>query len=150
MILIYDRTAEDVAAAKVRRGSLEALKGCYNVSDMNRVNAAVTELAAALNAVGYPVTVNTKTFKTGDILRRSDWRIYLSNIQSLRTAYYTLAETGELPKPDEAFDYIGANTIEKILADIELLIGKMNEDYRRCGAFRTGNNAVHLPLKGSG
>ncbi len=149
MDLVYDRTAEDVAAAKAQRGSLAALKGCYNVSDMNRVNAAVDELAAALNAAGYPVEVNTKTFETGDILRRSDWGSYLSSVQSLRDAYYTLAATGELPDSNEALDFIGANTIEKILADIELLIGKMNEDYRRCGAFRAGNNAVHLPLKGS-
>ena len=56
---------------------------------------------------------------------------------------------GQLPDAADRLDYIGANTIEKILADIDLLIGWMKSSYRRCGTFRAGNNAAHLPLKGS-
>lgn len=147
MNLIYDRTAEDVRAARSGRGTLEAKKGCYNVSDMNRVNAAVNELAGLLNAAGYKVTVNTKTVSEGDIIRSSDWAKYLSNVQALKDAFCTLTE-GELPAADAKFDFIGANTIERILYEIDLLIGYMKENYKRCGTFRAGESAV-LPLKGS-
>lgn len=90
-----------------------------------------------------------REWQEGDVLYRPQWTTYLDNVQRLRDAYYTLAETGELPKPEDKLGYVGANTIEKVLADIDLLIDCMKSSYRRCGTFRAGNNAAHLPLKGS-
>ena len=90
-----------------------------------------------------------REWRESDIIRLSQWRQYLANVQALRDAYYTLTETGQLPDAADRLDYIGANTIEKILADIDLLIGWMKSSYRRCGTFRAGKNAAHLPLKGS-
>lgn len=90
-----------------------------------------------------------REWRESDIVRRAQWTTYLDNVQKLRDAYYTLAETGALPKPEDKLGYVGANTIEKVLADIDLLIDCMKSSYRRCGTFRAGNNAAHLPLKGS-
>lgn len=90
-----------------------------------------------------------REWQEGDVLYRPQWTMYLNNVQKLRDAYYTLAETGQLPKPEDKLEFEGANTIEKILADIDQLIDCMKASYRRCGTFRAGNNAVHLPLKGS-
>ena len=159
MNLVYDRTAQDVETARTQRGTtLTALKGCYNVTDLNRVESAVKLLAAALTSAGYPVEVTPvlkgsksedREWQEGDIVQRAQWATYLDNVQRLRDAYYTLAETGELPKPEDKLGYVGANNIEKVLADIDLLIDCMKSSYRRCGTFRAGNNAVHLPLKGS-
>ena len=163
MNLVYDRTAEDVERAlalakKAEAGTLTdaektewlaGMKGCYNAADMNRVEAAVQTLAVELNAAGYTVETIPQSFAETDTVRLSQWRQYLANVQALRDAYYTLAETGQLPGTEDRLDYIGANTIEKILADIDLLIGWMKSSYRRCGTFRAGNNAAHLPLKGS-
>ena len=93
--------------------------------------------------------IEDREWQEGDIVRRAQWTTYLDNVQRLRDAYYTLAETGELPKTEDKLGYVGANTIEKVLADIDLLIDCMKSSYRRCGTFRAGNNAAHLPLKGS-
>ena len=90
-----------------------------------------------------------REWQEGDVLYRPQWTTYLDNVQRLRDAYYTLAETGELPAPGDKLNYTGANTIEKVLADIDLLLDGMKSSYRRCGTFRAGNNAAHLPLKGS-
>ena len=173
--LVYDRTAEDVAEIRRLLAKLDpetgdgltaaeqakwdaGLKGAYNYTDLNRVESAVKLLAAALTAAGYPVEIapvlkgseaEDREWQEGDVLYRPQWTTYLANVQTLRDAYYTLAETGELPKPEDKLDYRGANNIEKILADIDLLIDCMKASYRRCGTFRAGNNAVHLPLKGS-
>lgn len=163
MNLIYDRTAEDVERAlalakKAEAGTLTdtektewlaGMKGCYNAADMNRVEAAVQTLAVELNAAGYAVETIPQSFAETDIVRLPQWRQYLANVQALRDAYYTLAETGQLPDAADRLDYAGANNIEKILADIDLLIGWMKSSYRRCGTFQAGNNAAHLPLKGS-
>ena len=94
-------------------------------------------------------TLEDREWQEGDIVRRAQWTTYLDNVQKLRDAYYTLAETGELPAPEDKLKYTGANTIEKVLADIDLLLDGMKASYRRCGTFRAGNNAAHLPLKGS-
>lgn len=173
--LIYDRTPEDVAEVRRLLAKLDpetgngltaaeqakwdaGLKGAYNFTDLNRVESAVKLLAAALTSAGYPVEVTPvlkgsksedREWQEGDIVRRAQWVTYLDNVQRLRDAYYTLAETGELPKPEDKLGYVGANNIEKVLADIDLLIDCMKSSYRRCGTFRAGNNAVHLPLKGS-
>lgn len=159
MNLVYDRTAQDVETARTQRGAaLTPLKGCYNITDLNRVESAVKTLAVALTAAGYPVEITPvlkggkaedREWQEGDIVRRAQWTTYLANVQTLRDAYYTLAGTGELPKPEDKLDYQGANNIEKVLADIDLLIGCMKASYRRCGTFRAGNNAVHLPRKGA-
>lgn len=171
--LIYDRTESDETASAAIRKSYQKLgnwsgltdaekaqleRGTLTYNTLNRVELAVKTLAAALTAAGYPVEITPvlkgskaedREWQEGDVLYRSQWTTYLDNVQRLRDAYYTLAETGELPKPEDKLDCQDANTIEKILADIDRLIDCMKASYRRCGTFRAGNNAVHLPLKGS-
>jgi hypothetical protein len=170
--LIYDRTESDETASAAIRKSYQTLgnwsgltdaersqleRGALTYNTLNRVESAVKLLAAALTSAGYPVEVTPvlkgsksedREWQEGDIVRRAQWATYLDNVQRLRDAYYTRAETGQLPKPGDKLGYVGANTIEKVLADIDLLIDCMKSSYRRCGTFRAGNNAAHLPLKG--
>ena len=171
--LIYDRTPEDVAEVRRLLAKLDpetgdgltaaeqakwdaGLKGAYNFSDLNRVESAVKLLAAALTSAGYPVEIapvlkgsksEDREWQEGDIVRRAQWATYLSNVQRLRDAYYTLAETGELPKPEDKLGYVGANTIEKVLADIDLLLDGMKSIYRRAGTFTAGGNYVRQMIR---
>lgn len=171
--LVYDRTEDDVTSSAAIRSTYQALgnwsglttaeraqleRETLTYNTLNRVESAVKLLAAALTSAGYPVEITPvlkgsksedREWQEGDIVRRAQWSTYLDNVQRLRNAYYTLAETGALPKPEDKLGYVGANNIEKVLADIDLLIDCMKASYRRCGAFRAGNNAAHLPLKGS-
>ena len=147
MNLIYDRTAEDVLTAQKQRGKvLTPLKGCYNAADLNRVAAAVTEIAAELNSAGYAVTVNPRTYAESDIIRRSDFAAYLANVQTLRDAIAVRASTPELPAADAKLDFVGANNIEKILADLDELLGWMKYSQKYCGTFAAGQTI--LPRKG--
>lgn len=147
MNLIYDRTAEDVLTAQKQRGKvLTPLKGCYNTADLNRVAAAVTEIAAELNSAGYAVTVNPRTYAESDIIRRSDFAAYLANVQTLRDAIAVRASTPSVPAADAKLDYVGANNIEKILADLNELIGWMKYSQKYCGTFAAGQTI--LPRKG--
>ena len=129
--------------------------GLYDIANSTfYTNAGSGTFTAGADIVGFTAGAEVgkaedREWQTTDIIRLSQWRQYLANVQALRDAYYTLAETGELTDAEDRLDYIGANTIEKILADIDLLIGWMKSSYRRCGTFRAGNNAAHLPLKGS-
>lgn len=171
--LVYDRTAEDVAEIRRLLAKLDpetgdgltaaeqakwdaGLKGAYNYTDLNRVESAVKTLAAALTVAGYPVEITPvlkggkaedREWQEGDIVRRAQWTTYLGNVQRLRDAYYTLAETGELPAPGDKLKYTGANTIEKVLADIDLLLDGMKSIYRRAGTFTAGGSYTRQMIR---
>lgn len=171
--LVYDRTAEDVAEVRRLLAKLDfetgdgltaaeqakwdaGLKGAYNFTDLNRVESAAKLLAAALTSAGYPVEVTPvlkgnkaedREWQEGDIVRRAQWTTYLDNVQRLRDAYYTLAETGELPAPGDKLKYTGANTIEKVLADIDLLLDGMKSIYRRAGTFTAGGSYTRQMIR---
>lgn len=157
MNLVYDRTAQDIETARTQRGTtLTLLKGCYNITDLNRVELAVKTLAAALTAAGYPVEIapvlkgskaEDREWQEGDIVRRAQWTTYLDNVQKLRDVYYTLAETGALPAPGDKLGYAGANTIEKVLADIDLLLDGMKSIYRRAGTFTAGGSYTRQMIR---
>lgn len=157
MNLVYDRTAQDVETARTQRGTtLTPLKGCYNITDLNRVESAVKLLAVALTSAGYPVEVTPvlkgsksedREWQEGDIVRRAQWMAHLDNVQRLRDAYYTLAETGKLPKPEDKLGYVGANNIEKVLADIDLLLDGMKSIYRRAGTFTAGGSYTRQMIR---
>lgn len=171
--LVYDRTSEDVAEVRRLLAKLDpetgdgltateqfkwdaGLKGAYNFTDLNRVESAVKLLAAALTSAGYPVEVTPvlkgskaedREWQEGDVLYRPQWTTYIDNVQKLRDAYYTLAETGELPAPGDKLKYTGANTIEKVLADIDLLLDGMKSIYRRAGTFTAGGSYIRQMIR---
>lgn len=164
MNLIYDRTVEDVTEAKRIIAKLQArepltvdeqtayfagLRGCYNTDDMNRVEAAVAELSAALNEAGYVNETIPHTWTHGEIVTAANLARYLTNVQTLISAYYALPDAPALPTTSDRLTYTGANAIERLLADIYLLIDWMRHSYRKSGTFRSGINAAHLPFQRS-
>lgn len=169
--LIYDRTESDETASAAIRKSYQTLgnwsgltdaertqleRGTLTYNTLNRVEAAVKLLAAALTSAGYPVEVTPvlkgskaedREWQEGDVLYRPQWTTYIDNVQKLRDAYYTLAETGELPAPGDKLKYTGANTIEKVLADIDLLLDGMKSIYRRAGTFTAGGSYTRQMIR---
>ena len=141
----------DFVPAKNSSGTI----GLYDtVNGTFYTNAGSGTFTAGADIAGFTAGADVSSYedrewRETDTVRLSQWRQYLANVQALRDAYYTLAETGQLSDAEDKLDYVGANNIEKILADIDLLIGWMKSSYRRCGTFQAGNNAAHLPLKGS-
>lgn len=158
--LIYDRTADDVAEAlrltqKAFAGTLTdeektvwlaGMKGTYDAIDMNRVAAAVSTLSGLLNAAGYKNEVSAQNFAEGEDSTDEKYTVYLSNVQTLRDAIAVRASSPSVPAADAKLDYIGANNIEKILADLDELLGWMKYSRKYCGTFAAGQTI--LPRKG--
>ena len=158
--LVYDRTADDVAEAlrlarKAFAGTLTdeekpvwlaGMKGAYGAIDMNRVAAAVSTLSGLLNAAGYKNEISAQNFVEGEDSTDEKYSVYLANVQTLRDAIAVRASTPELPAADAKLDFIGANNIEKILADIDELLGWMRYSQKYCGTFAAGQTI--LPRKG--
>lgn len=141
--LITDRTAEDVSrlvylARQLSAGTATAaeqaewaqdLKGAYNASDLNRVDAALEDLAAQLRAVGYALpgfaTVRTGLWTVEDIPTASKMAQYLTNVTAVRDAITALDSTPPVPESMARLTYIGANNIERILLDVEDVLGRL-------------------------
>ena len=101
--LIYDRTEEDLISGNE--------KGCYGVSDLNRVGQAVTCLANAWNNASYSVQVTTKTnWTVTDFPTASAMATYLQNIRNLIDAFYRPPDAPPLPGS------LAKLTIEKVPA----------------------------------
>lgn len=115
LTLITDRTAEDVAN--------KTAKGFYNASDLNRVGAAVQYVAERFAAQGYTVTVHPKTDWTEkDIPTASELETYRQNIATLRALLAVMPTTPEAPDSMAGLTYTEANSIERILLDLDTLL----------------------------
>ena len=153
--LIYDRTQADVNDAKAliskyMRGEVldgyeqelwdKGLRGCYNTSDVNRVEYHTRELQNILNSNGYNIHIDTRLWAKPDIMRYSDIIRYLGNIKTILDVFGRSASAPKLPGIDRWIDYIAANDIEKILYVTRELIYGALAMFRRAGTFAAGND----------
>lgn len=153
--LIYDRTMADVNEAKsliIKYMSGEnlteserelwnaGLRGCYNTSDVNRVEYHTRELQSILNAEGYNIQIDAALWARSDIMRYGDIVKYLGNIEAILDAFGRSANAPPLPTIDQWINYIVANDIEKILFVTRELIYGALAMFRRAGTFTAGND----------
>ena len=130
MKLITDRTQNDVTQ--------KTLKGQYNYTDLNRVEAAVKDLAEILTAYGYTTTVETKTdYVEGQTLTLEDMDRYIDNVHKCVRQFCSAGY--ELPKTLDGIDYIGANNIELTLDRLGELVVYMQRAFRYRGTFYSGD-----------
>ena len=119
MNLVYDRTAQDVETARTQRGTtLTPLKGCYNITDLNRVESAVKQLAATLTSAGYPVAV-TPVLKGSSRVPAGYTEV--ASIEGTGSQYIN---TGVLPTASTKFQF--AVTMKALTGDV--IIGDMTND----------------------
>lgn len=142
--LIFDRTLEDVKAATreiraVQSGQTpvfaQSLKGCYNISDLNRVETAVGTVSDLLKTFGIELNLTIKTDWThNDIFDSAQKQRYLNNISAVRGAWKVYSDTPSVPPDYKYFSY--ANDIEKILFDIQEIFGFYVFNYVLDGSWK--------------
>lgn len=159
--LITDRSEIDVFEAEelMRRpwwefseeeklSFLQGLRGCYDYTDLNRVETAVAEIssrmvelpneldaAAAEAGVGWDkfalpydpqeAVLATKNFwEEWELFEEAERERYLSNIKYIRDSL-----TPELPMPSDfdTFDWQAANNLEKILFEADAALTAFEE-----------------------
>lgn len=150
----YDKSKAFISGAKSEEISEYAMSAIVpqtaKYCNININSAGVTPQSITTAEVLRSTSEPQKTeFEIGDIITYDIWRIYLTNVQSIRDAYYVMTGSPELPEPTATLTFDGANAIEKLLYDISQLYDAMVASYRPCGAFKCGNNAQHLPLQRS-
>lgn len=148
--LITDRTkagvdAVSAALSRIEGGSgtasdialLSSNKGSYNYTDLNRVGAAVLQVAAELREYGYSVSVVGKTDWTeSDIPTKQGIEQYLADIAAIRAAIPVPGTTPQVPAMP--LDYSKANDIEQILLDVYDLVRNIEKSWFFSGELFSG------------
>lgn len=123
--LIFDRTVTDVEQ--------KTAKGRYQYTDLNRVQNAVTSIAARYQADGYAVqTFTLSAWAANEIPRVQKATTYLNAVRALR-GLIAMPDTYALPTTMNALDYVGANEIERFLYDSDRMIDGIEAAWYFCG-----------------
>jgi hypothetical protein len=153
---IFDRTQADVefalqmiaewTASRNSQGGYE-LKGCLNVSDINRIEGNIAYLAETLEKYHYRANVETREWSMSDLPTEEDIARIVNNTYELLKAYYVPYGTPSLPK--EMSSYSEVNDVEQILSFIKVVLDSMIGSFKRCNTFRAGSKVI-LPTKRMG
>ena len=153
MNLIVDRTLQDVNRWKAlhkkgwtamndaeRAEWLSAMKGCYGVVDMNRVESAVEALSKRLKEMGYthpPLTTKTN-WSASDVPTKADFDRYFNNVEALRQVIALSASVPETPTTKVKMDFQRANDLEEILLNIDKATTNLQKSWYFAGDIFAG------------
>jgi hypothetical protein len=138
---IHDRTMSDVeyAISQIESGNnSQEYKGCFNVTDINRIENNTRYIADRLNVLKYTNTIETKSWNMSGLPNITEVTRLISNVSKIITAYYKPADSPTLPNTLLTFAQV--NDLEKMLYMIKHLIDNEENAYRYCGTFNCGED----------
>lgn len=137
---IFDRTQADIEYAKHQLAlginDIE-YKGCFNPSDILRIENNTQYLSDMLNELYYKNAITTKNnwTKESTITLYHVLRI-INNIDVLWRAYYRPTSSYDLPETLLRFEQV--NMIEENIYLLRRMIDRMIASFRECGTFNCG------------
>ena len=146
---IFDRTRSDVdyALAKIeewrKNGSTNVyeLKGCFNVTDINRIAGNIQYLAETLKPLYYFPNCKTNRINWGggDFPHEGSINLIIGDVRELCSVFFQTSTAPALP--DTILTYEQVNSLEENLYLIKQILDDMVEyanTYRQCGTFVCG------------
>lgn len=141
--LVTDRTAADVEKVRrlVAKGLMNmtdeeraewaaGLKGAYNATDLNRVEAAVDYVARRLIPTGYIMDYTAKTnWQKTEYVSPVEAERFLGNVQKIRDGLVTGYEFPNVPPDLNKMTHEEANDIERILVLVNAIIDNVLSGY---------------------
>ena len=148
--MIFNRTQNDVDSAVYLRNTkvktfqpltdaeIETLeRGTITINTLNRIESKQSELKNLFNDLGYwNVIVSTRSWANTDIFDIKNFQRIIENLSSLRKAFWVYSDTPETPYV--SYHYKNINALEKILFDLDNMIGDIKANYKICGTFECG------------
>lgn len=153
---MFDRTQADVdiAISKISEWIQTAissypptvydLKGCLNVSDINRIEENIGYLAELLYDYGYFPDVSVRTWKGVDIPNENDIKRIIRNVRALVESFIRHADAPAVPTSLTA--YSDVNSVEENLYLMKELINIMTKSFKKSGTFQSGST-MFLPIR---
>ena len=146
---IFDRTQADVdyAIAKIAEwkktgaSAQGELKGCFNVSDINRIEGNLKYLSDELKALYYFHTLTTyKTWTDTGIPTTADVTRLLNKMSRIIIGYFPIIAA--TPLPSTLLKYTEVNALEENIYLIKEQLDDMVERFRECGTFECGEEII--------
>lgn len=143
--MIVDRTHNDVLKSieLAQRGGVfseEEIntleRGMVTINTLNRIEEKQEEIADSISEMGYPVSIENKTWNQQDVFFLEDLKRIVSNVEKLRVSFFALNETPANPRAE--YHYREFNLIEKVLLDIQNNVIFAEENYKICGNAECG------------
>lgn len=128
----------------VQLGTVYDLKGCLNLSDLNRIEDDIEYLAERLMEYRYPIVVNCKEWVKSDLPNILDMQRIANNIRLLFTGFATPSEYS--PIPEVMLSYKDINAIEHNLYLLKQMIDAMEGSFIMSGTTTSGATN-RLPLR---
>ena len=153
---VFDRTREDVEYAiktiaewvsndmSGNRLAIQDLKGCLNVSDINRIEGNIAYLSSELNRLLYSNNTSTREWTNGGLPNEQDIERILSNISDLTMAFYTPINAPSVPSSLSSYDEV--NAVEKNISLIKELLDCMVGSFKKSGTHQSGKS-FSLPIR---
>ena len=126
--LIFDRTQQDVLN--------KTKKSYYNVNDLTRINDWIKLLSDYLG-----LGLRTETYSLGQVITIDNINLILNNIATLRRSFYIAHDTPYTPIAS-GYNFESANSVEKILSDLNDFKVSVESDFKYSGTFYSGQEVI--------
>ena len=136
---VYDRTQADVdyAMAQLKIGkSDKEYKGCFTVTDINRIENNCRYISDRLNVLAYSNTIETRTWDISDIPNVTDIARLINNVAILIEAFPLSEDAPALP--ETLLHYEQVNALEKNIYLLKHQVDIKENEFRHCGTFNCG------------
>ena len=153
---VFDRTNEDVTfarkqvlkwiAAKLSGNPVETyeLKGCFNLTDINRIEGDIQYISDRLDELYYPPGTSCKVWERSGLPTAQDVKRILSNVRLIIAVYHQQEGVPDVPEDMSTFSDI--NAIEENLYAIKQLLDSMVDRFQKSGMFKSGAMRM-LPIR---
>lgn len=145
---VFDRTREDVEHAiktianwvngdvSVNPLAIHDLKGCLNVSDINRIEGNIAYLTEKLNDCGYSPNVSIKKWTNSGLPNETDISRILYNLRAIIDNYYQQSDSPPVPSSLQGYEEV--NSVEENLLLIKELLDCMVASFKKSGRVQSG------------
>ena len=131
-------------AMVARMGVVYELKGCLNLSDINRIEGNIEYLADKMESYAYSPNIHGKQWSRVDMPNQNDMSRIIENIRALIDAYYPPHNPPELPTTMLSYEDI--NAIEENLYLLKQMLDCMESSFRQVGTIKSGST-MFLPIR---
>ena len=128
----------------VETGVVHDLKGCLNLSDINRIEDNIAYLSERLVQYRYAIDCNSKEWDNNSIPTMQDMRRIAHNITSLLNGFAKHRDS--VAVPNTMLSYEDINALEYNLYLLKQLFDTMVESFYKSGAYKCGSTS-HLPIR---
>ena len=136
---IYDRTQADVDYARqqiAQQINTGEYKGCFNYTDINRIENNTRYLSDTLFALSYFNALTTTTWTASGTPSQNHVDRIINNINVLWEKWGKPPNAMSLP--DTLLTYEQVNNIEKNIFFLKEMLDNMTSSFKQCNTFECG------------